>query len=222
MDLGTGVTVAGLKLFSRGTAPQRLADLQFRLGATKPTPGAGELITANRLCAVLPGRLPAGQQTADVACAGGGRWLSVQRLSRGGDDDSRVLQLAELQVLGVLPPLDCPNRGQLSCIAPGFTLPNPLATLNGTRLTFRDPRNGQRRDLLQLLSINSVINWISDKVPWDITRCAFPIFRGQQVIDYGQNPPTWQAISGIAGLFEACQNAPMNPTSSYLFGVLPK
>ncbi len=65
-----------------------------------------------------------------------------------------------LQVYGSLPALTCPNRGQLTCISNGFTLPNPLTALgaNSTRLMFTDSR-GRRRDLLQVLSINSVINW---------------------------------------------------------------
>lgn len=122
-----------------------------------------------------------------------------------------------MQVFGNLPELDCPDRGQLSCISNGFALPNPLTALNAnsTRLMFTDSQ-GQRRNLLQLLSINSVISWwvlplpragtsclplhqpaalallapappppgpcrITNKVPWDITKCVWPIFRGQQV-----------------------------------------
>lgn len=43
-----------------------------------------------------------------------------------------------------------------------------------------------------------------------------------KVYGYGTNPPTWQSISGISGMFEACQKAPMDKTRSYFFGVLPK
>jgi hypothetical protein len=42
------------------------------------------------------------------------------------------------------------------------------------------------------------------------------------VIDYIDNPPQWQSLTGIAGLFKACRNAPINPDSSYLFAALPK
>jgi hypothetical protein len=61
-------------------------------------------------------------------------------------------------VFGDLPPLTCPNRGRLTCINPGFTLPNPAAQLGSTQLRYNNTR-GQTINLLDTLHINSVIDW---------------------------------------------------------------
>jgi hypothetical protein len=50
----------------------------------------------HRFTAPIARALP--QTTITIPCAGKGRWLSIQKLSKSGDPDSHVLSIHEVQV----------------------------------------------------------------------------------------------------------------------------
>ena len=68
------------------------------------------LLWAARPAGLLsPSASPLACALQDVLCNGAGRYLSIQRLSRPADADSRVLSLREVQVG------NCAYAGALTC-----------------------------------------------------------------------------------------------------------